>query len=566
MPESPREGSREDALPGLGKAPTSGQDCSEPMIPGGNMIAKITIVKIAVLAAASAMPLLVASETRSYAQVEPAAARSALVFSTYFGGGKGNWREQTYGSGIAVDKQGYVYVTGKTQARDFPSVNPAQKKYGGGGNDAFVAKLTPDGQKLVYSTVLGGSAVDFAERVAVDDSGNAYIAGTTYSHNFPTTPQAAQRSFGGGDRDCFVAKFSTKGKLVYSTFLGGDGTDRCSAIDVDGAGNAYVTGSTNSRDFARTTGAAAKGSRKDWDVLVAKLDPSGSRLLYATRFGGSAGAEPRPGGIGGEAGTGIKLGGNGTVYVVGYTDSADFPIREGTQPRLGGRSDGFVARLAAADASLLASTYLGGAGADRISAVAVDALGNVSVTGRTEPIDFPSGPGPYIEKPTTGDFPVRNAIQPKWTAFVGGTFTARLNSDLTEILWSTYLSCGVNDYGRDIAVDNVGNTYIIGETQVPRYLQLVNPLLLPQPAQYPAFIIKLSPDGSSILFSTLLGNPFSNMGSGIAVDSTGDMYVIGTTGYGGGVKLTAEFPIVSALQPKRINSSFQTFISKITTR
>ncbi len=159
------------------------------------------------------------------------------------------------------------------------------------------------------------------------------------------------------------------------------------------------------------TGAAPEASRSDWDVLFAKLDPAGSRLLYATRFGGSAGAEPRPGGIGGEAGTGIKLGGNGTVYAVGYTDSADFPIRQGTQPRLRGRSDGFAARLAAADASLLASTYFCGVGPDGISAVAVDALGNVSVTGRTEPIDFPSGPGPYTERPTTGDFPVRNAIQ-----------------------------------------------------------------------------------------------------------------------------------------------------------
>jgi hypothetical protein len=535
---------------------------------GSTMPAKSAVVKRAGLAVASSLLFLLIAGINSYTQVKPSGARSSLVFSTYFGGGKGNWREQTYGAGIAVDKQGYVYITGRTQARDFPSVNPVQKRHGGGENDAFIAKLTPDGQKLVYSTVLGGGDADFAERIAVDDSGNAYIAGTTYSRNFPTTPQAAQRSFGGGDRDGFAAKFSADGKLVYATLLGGDETDRCTAIDVDGAGNAYVTGSTNSSKFAALTGTPSEHPRKDWDVLVAKLDPSGSKFTYVFRFGGTAGDAPRRGGFGGEAGAGIKISCSNTVYVVGYTDSEDFPIRNSLQYKFGGRSDGFIARLGAADAELQASTYLGGAGNDRISAVALDALGNVSVTGKTEPVDAPN-PGDRITQisATSGDFPMHNALQPKRTAFLGSAFVTRLNADLTEMEYSTYLNCGANDNGADITVDGLGNTYIIGSSNVPRYLPLVNPILLPQPAEFlPAFVIELAPDGRRIAFSTLLGNPFSNQGAGIAVDSIGDIYVIGTTGYGGGVNKTADFPTVRAFQPERINKSFQAFISKITIR
>ena len=329
------------------------------------MFKKIAVVPVVLSTAIYSVLFPISTAINSYAQTEPAAARSALAFSTYFGGGKRNWQEQTYGAGIAVDKQGYVYITGKTAARDYPSVNPAQKKYGGGGQDAFIAKFTPDGQKLVYSTVLGGGDVDYADRIAVDDSGNAYIAGTTYSRNFPTTPQAAQRSFGGGDRDGFVAKFSAEGKLVYATLIGGDETDRCRAIDVDGAGNAYVTGSTNSGKFAVLTGTPSEHPRKDWDVLVAKLDPSGSKFTYVFRFGGTAGNAPQKHGFGGESGAGIKVGGSNTVYVVGYTDSADFPIRNGVQSKFGGRSDGFVVRLGARGADLVSSTYIGGAGSDR---------------------------------------------------------------------------------------------------------------------------------------------------------------------------------------------------------
>ncbi len=141
--------------------------------------------------------------------------RATLAFSTYLGE-----TSETHGTSVAVDRDGAVYVTGRARsgrlpwARGFGRVRAAQSQYGGGRNDAFVAKLTADGQQIVYSTFLGGSQVDFGNRIVVDASGNAYVAGTTYSSDFPTTRNAAQRRYGGGDRDCFVAGFAPDGRLL----------------------------------------------------------------------------------------------------------------------------------------------------------------------------------------------------------------------------------------------------------------------------------------------------------------------------------------------------------------
>src|SRR5262245_32114724 len=165
---------------------------------------------------------------------QTAGGRSTTVYSTYFGGGAVR-SYQTYGEAIAVDKAGFMYVTGRTQARDFPLVSPAQAKYGGGDNDAYVAKLTPDGQKVLFATFLGGGDADWAEDIAVDDDGNVFVAGSTSSKNFPTTTKAFERKFGGGDRDGFVVKLNPQGVLTYATFIGGGATDRLLSIAVDGS-------------------------------------------------------------------------------------------------------------------------------------------------------------------------------------------------------------------------------------------------------------------------------------------------------------------------------------------
>jgi hypothetical protein len=254
---------------------------------------------------------------------------STLVYSTYLGGSR-----DEYGYGIAVDSSGSAYVTGFTQSTNFPTASPLQATNGGGGSDAFVAKLNAAGSALLYSTYLGGSGEDRGNGIAVDPVGNAYLTGDTASANFPTL-SALQSAFAGGTYDAFAAKLNAAGSaLVYSTYLGGSGEDRGYAIAVDSVSNAYLTGWTDSSNFptASPVQSTNGGVR---DVFVAKLDATGSALIYSTYLGGS----------GYDYGEGIALDSAGNVYAAGYTSSANFPVANALQPVRGGGDDVFIAKI-----------------------------------------------------------------------------------------------------------------------------------------------------------------------------------------------------------------------------
>ena len=202
------------------------------------------------------------------------AARRAL-YSTYLGGSSND-----VGNAIAVDPAGNAYITGWTTSSDYPTHLSEQAAYGGG-YDAFVAKIDPSGSALVYSTYFGGNVDDYGTGIAVDASGQAYVAGRTNSSNFPTTPGACQTAFGGGGGDAFVAKFSSSGSaLGYSTYLGRSGYDAGTAIGIDASGNAYVTGHNYLGDFPTTTGAYQTATNGAYDAFVSKLNPAGSALVY----------------------------------------------------------------------------------------------------------------------------------------------------------------------------------------------------------------------------------------------------------------------------------------------
>jgi hypothetical protein len=271
---------------------------------------------------------------------------SALVYSTYLGGGKIINGTEDWGQAIAVDSAGSAYVTGYTYSPDFPvtagAFDPSRA-----GLDAFVTKFTPDGRSLVYSTFLGGAGREQGQGIAVDVNGNAYVTGITESFDnpftqayegFPVTPGAFQVK---GSFDAFVSKLNPNGSgLVYSTYLGGSaGVDRGWAIALDSAGNATVTGDTASSNFPISNAIQGTYGGGSTDAFVTKLNATGSGLVYSTFLGGNLTDEAR----------GIAAIGSGDVYVTGDTSSANFPTAGPLQINNGGgvenHDDAFVVRI-----------------------------------------------------------------------------------------------------------------------------------------------------------------------------------------------------------------------------
>jgi len=313
---------------------------------------------------------------------------TALVYATFLGGAS-----EDYGYSIAVDSSGAAYVTGLTRSSDFPATPGAyDTTYNESCGspilpcaDAFVAKLNPSGTALVYATFLGGAKIDYGYSIAVDSSGAAYVTGSTYSSDFPTTPGAYDTTHN-GLHDAFVVKLNPSGStLAYATFLGGDGWEEGSGIAVDASGAAYVTGGTGSPDFPTTSGAYDR-TFENGDAFVVKLNPSGTALVYATFLGG---AEV-------DWGHSIAVDSSGAAYVTGTTNSSDFPTTPGAYDTThSGVCDAFVVKLKPSGDGLTYATFLGGDNKEWGLDIAIDSSGAAYVTGWTNSSDFPTTPGAY---------------------------------------------------------------------------------------------------------------------------------------------------------------------------
>ena len=376
--------------------------------------------------------------------LELASDGGSLVFSTYLGGSGDD-----VANGIAVDTTG-VYVVGSTRSNNFPLQSALQSTFSGN-SAAFVTKLNPSGTSpLIYSTYLGGGANDFASAVAVA-SGNAYITGATTATNFPVTPTTAFQPTCGTDgtcngvlQDAFVTVLnSSGGGPLYSTYLGGQSNDQGLGIAVDTSGNAYVTGLTQSSQFPVKSAAQSTFGGGTQDAFVAEFNPSGSpaanTLVYSTFLGGSLD----------DAGNGVAVDGSKNAYVVGQTDSSNFPTAAPTQSALGGGVDGFVSEISASG-SLVFSTYLGGALNENtnagnplnpVGAVAVDSTGaNIYVAGNTLSSPFPGVNGfqttyggltdafvvKYSTGSSSGSFTVSNGALSNTSGHAGVSATATI--------------------------------------------------------------------------------------------------------------------------------------------
>jgi len=361
-----------------------------------------------------------------------------LVYCGFIGGSG-----LDYGDGIAVDGSGNAYVTGFTHSDEatFPVTVGPDLTYNGGFGDAFVAKVSADGKELVYCGYIGGSGDDFGTDIAVDGSGNAYVTGRAESdeRTFPVTVGPDLTYNGGGD--AFVAKVNAAGTgLVYCGFIGGRGTDYGYGIAVDGSGNAYVTGWTESNEttFPVTVGPDLTYNGAG-DAFVAKVDASGTGLVYCGYIGGSSIVE----------GWGIAVDGSGNAYVTGRTSSDEktFPVTVGPDLMHNGKRDAFVAKVNTAGTGLVYCGYIGGVKGDWGKGIAVDGSGNTYVTGGTA----------SNEK----TFPV--AVRPDLTYNGGGdAFVAKVDASGTGLVYCGYIGGEKNDEGAGIAVDGLGNAYVTG--------------------------------------------------------------------------------------------------------
>ncbi|MFN0123290.1 MAG: SBBP repeat-containing protein, partial [Blastocatellia bacterium] len=319
----------------------------------------------------------------------------AIVYSTFLGGGDaGNTLSDDYGSDIAVDSSGQAYIAGLTTSTDFPVRNAYQPR-GAALNDngdifdGFVSKISATGRELVYSTYLGGRALDSCYGIAVDAAQNVYVTGATLplsgqENNFPTTPTAFQRTAPGGNRDGFVTKFNASGSgLVFSTFLGGGGVDQGEAIALDTSDNVYVLGYTLSNDFPLKDPLQSADPRGS--VFLSKLLPGGSGLAFSTCYGKQVAS--RSGNFPGMA---LAVDAAGVAYLTGTTDAADFPTVNPVSPGFAGVRDAFVVKINTVTRAIRYATLLGGRFLDYGFGIAADAAGNAYVTGQTTSPDFPT--------------------------------------------------------------------------------------------------------------------------------------------------------------------------------
>ncbi|MHC4814012.1 MAG: DUF7948 domain-containing protein [Planctomycetota bacterium] len=364
---------------------------------------------------------------------------SGLVWSTFMGG-SGPDGVAWLGGGLALDAQGAVTVAGFTSSANFPVTKGVFDTTYNGGTDLFVARLSPSGASLVYSTFLGGAGVEWGHALALDAQGAATVAGRTKSANFPTTAFAFDTTHNGGD-DAFVAQLSPSGSsLVWSTFLGGTGRDWGHALAVDARGIATVTGWTTSGTFPTTTGAFDTTHNGGEDGFVTRLSPLGASLLYSTFLGGTSSERPYA----------LTVDAQGTATVAGWTTSANFPTTTGAFDRTynGGFGDAFVAKLSPKGSSLVYSTYLGGDGSDWAYAVALDGQGGHIVTGDAGSSNFPTTPGAF-DTTFNGN---------------GDAFVTRFSPSGGSLVYSTFLGGSNWDLCNDLALDAQGAAVVVGFT------------------------------------------------------------------------------------------------------
>lgn len=363
------------------------------------------------------------------------------VFSTFIGG-----TDTDLAVDIVLDDSGNVYVCGGTSSDNYPTTKDAFQSRVFGNGDGFVSKLSPDGSRLIASTIIGGSWEDMPLGMVVDDSGNMYITGSTRSHDFPTTEGAFDVKQ--DQADTFVTKVnSTATGLVYSTYLGGSGQETGGSIALADTGSVYVVGITWSDDFPVSKGAKQVRTSGSGDGFVTRLDPNGTSLEASSYLGGQYFDEPLA----------VVMDKDGDVHIMGNTRSDDFPVTAGAfQTAIGSArdaDDAFATRMNWNLSSIVTSTFIGGDGEDYCPDGVLDEEGNVVIGGYTSSATYPVTDGAYQTLKEAFD----------------DAFITKLSADYTQLEYSSYLGSVDTDLGVAVAAFGTLNVYVLGETFSDRF-------------------------------------------------------------------------------------------------
>ena len=441
-----------------------------------------------------------------------------LSYSSYLGGAG-----YDAGYAIALDGSGNIYVTGTTGSVSFsPNSGLSASR------DAFVTKFSPNGS-IVYTTILSSSADDSGQAIAVDATGNVYVAGTTEGSNFPATPGAWQIVSGGG-KDGFAAKLNPSGNLVYASYIGGAGDDIATGIAIDQPGNAYISGYTSSTGFPTTPGVPQPSyGGGPYDAFIVKLNAAGSAAVYATLLGGS----------GNDQAQSIALDPAGNVCVAGYTNSTDLPVVAAVQPSPGGESDALIACLNAAGTAWITVSYLGGSGLDQAYALVIDGTGNLYVAGTTFSQDFPTTPSAFQPAPAGG-----------YDAFL-----AKLGPGASSVVYATLLGGSGSDAATALALGGAGDVWLSGYTASFDF-PVVGAWQSSNHGNIDGFVAHLSAHGTVLLASSYLGGSQEDQVWGVALNSAGLVMVTGSTG-------STDFPVARGAIQSTNTGGYDAFLAQI---